>query len=594
MVNLTWIRGLNRVLLWVLLIALTALLLLFPVHLINEYHPIQAPYLFDNLPLFGTLFCLWMLLLLLLLFSKRDENRLTWGNLTLASIFALVFLGFWVVITPYGSSADGIYNMGHVRYLGETGSIAVGHQSLGYFDFPGMHLLVSALSQTCGLGIFESATVFLIFNAMLFSALLYILFVKTLKSNHLGLLGVLLIIVGSVLIVDDITDFYPRALGFTLLAGFLVMLNRSENTLFGTTVSDTLLMIILFVAITISYFVVSFLALLVLLGIYGVQLIAKDRKASAIITTITLLLVMVLSWEIYWTWHTFNSLAGFLPKVMEDLFSGEFLTMVLTLAPANVGARLPIWASVTRLFWWALLGLATILGLHNLFRARRLTLMEKIETGGLLGILLLTALGLFATERGTQFARYLLYAPLFCAPILLRFLFKSGNWGRRSLVVLTVLVFALSLPTFLSSVNTVSTDAIYAYECASGEFLESHSYEQGKNIIVYRTTDSSTSWAAYYIPNALRKGIGPLGYYDVDELWQEVDKLVTDFQNPGPVLEKQKVFVISEKSTNVFQHLLDIPPDHPGWEELRQRLSITNVIYNNGHVQIFMGVKGEN
>ena len=116
--HLTWIRGQNRALIWVLLISLTALLLLFPVRLTNEYHPIQAPYLFENLPLFGALFYLWMLLLLLLLFSKRDEDRLTWENLALASVFGLVFLGFWVIITPYGSYADGIYNMGHVRYLG--------------------------------------------------------------------------------------------------------------------------------------------------------------------------------------------------------------------------------------------------------------------------------------------------------------------------------------------------------------------------------------------------------------------------------------------------------------------------------------------
>ena len=105
---------------------------------------------------------------------------------------------------------------------------------------------------------------------------------------------------------------------------------------------------------------------------------------------------------------------------------------------------------VTRYLWWALLGLATILGLRNLFRISQLSLIEKIETGGLLGVILLSALGLFATERGSQFSRYLLYAPLFCAPILLRFLF-SRTWARKALVVLVVLVFVLSLPTFLSS-----------------------------------------------------------------------------------------------------------------------------------------------
>ena len=582
------LRGLNRALVWVTLLLLTVLLLLFPVRFINEYHSIQAPYLFENLPFFGALFCLWMMLLLLLLFSKSGDSNLNLENLALACVFGLVFMGFWVVITPYGSYADGIYNMGHVRYLGEVGRVGVGHPSLGYFDFPGMHLLVSALSQVTGLGVFESRMLFLVFNAMLFSALLYVLFVKTLKSNRLAFLSVLLVMMGDVLLVEKMHILTPGAFGFTLLAGFLVLLNQSDGSLFGRTASVRLLMIILFSAMTISYFATSFLAPLVLLGIYGVQLIARDREKSATVTYITLLLVMVIAWEIYWTQHTFSSLVRFLPEFTAALFSGDFLRSALTLASSSAGASLPLWAMVTRYFWWALLGLGTILGLRNLFRISKLSLPGKIETGGLMGIILLSALGLFGTEGGTQFARYLMYAPLFCSPILLRFLFKSGAWGRKSLALLTVLVFALTLPTFLSSVNTVSTDAVYPYEIASGEFLESHSSEQGKELSIYRTNGISTAWTNYYIPNALRETVSTKSSHSEDELWQEIDKLISNFLDSGYRPGKQKVFVISEKSTNVYQHLLDIPPDHSGWEEQRQRLLNTNITYDNGHVQMYM------
>lgn len=576
--------------LWVLLILVTATILLFPVHLINEYHPIQAPFLFENLPLFGVLFCMWMLLLLLLLFSKKDEGkRLNWENLALACVFGLVFVGFWVLITPHGSYADGIYNMGHVRYLVEEGSIPVGHQNLIYFDFPGMHLLVSALSQISGLGIFETRALFLIFNAVLFSALLYILFIKIFKSNYLAFLGVLLVMLGSVMLVEKMDHFTPGALGFTLLAGFLVMLTRSESALFGRTVSDRLVMLILFIAMTISYFATSFLAPLILLGIYAVQMRARDKEARASPATIALLLVMVFAWEMYWTWHTFDSLTLFLPKVWENISGGEFLTSALTVAPANIGGTLPLWASVTRAFWWALLGLGTILGLYNLYRVRKLSLAEKIVTGGLLGVIVLSLIGMFATARGAQYQRFLMYAPLFSAPILLMFLYRSGTWRRRGLILLTVLIFAVALPTFLSSVNTVCTDAIYPYECAAGEFMESNTNEEGESHIVYSLTFVSTAWAYYYIPDIPLTRFPESLYYSgsEDEVWQEVDEFVQRFQYGWTLPGTQKVFAVSEKSTVQYQHLVGIPPDHPRWEELRERLSSTNKIYDNGHVEMY-------
>ena len=234
--------------------------------------------------------------------------------------------------------------------------------------------------------------------------------------------------------------------------------------------------------------------------------------------------------------------------------------------------------------------MGTILGLRNLFRISKLSLTGKIETGGLLGIILLGALGLFGTARGSQFHRYLMYAPLFCSPILLRFLFKSGAWGRKSLVLLTVMVCALALPTFLSSVNTITTDAIYPYGIASGEFLESHSDEQGKELVLFRVSNVTAAWAYYFTPNTSFKSISLKTYFSEseDELWLEIDKLVDKFQDPGYIPEKQKVFIISEKSTNVFQHLLDIPPSHNGWEELRQRLASTNILYDNGHVRMYL------
>jgi hypothetical protein len=564
---------------------------MFPVHLANEYHSIQAPYIFENLPLFGALFCVWMLLILFLLFSKRDEGSgLDWENLALSCIFGLLFLGFWVVITPLGGFTDGVFNMAHVRWLLNEGTIPIGHERLIYFDFPGMHLLLAAISQVTNLGVFESRTLFLMINAALFCAVLYILFAKLMKSGRLAFLGVLLAVLGSIIIIDDISTFYPRALGFTLLAGFLVMLTGSETRLFGTTVSDRLLMLILFIAMTISYFATSFFAPLILLGIYAVQRLGRDTQARVSLRTIILLLFMVIAWEIYWTWFNFQNLAMFLPKAWEGLFAGEFLAIPLTLGKANIGGALPLWANITRSLWWALIVFGTILGLRNLFKLRELSFAEKILTGGLVGVILLTIVGILGTVGGQQFVRFLLYGPIFCVPILLLFLHKSVTWERRGITLLAVLIFVLALPTFLSSVNTVATDASYPYDVSAGKFLEFHDKEKGDEYILYSFTSSSRIWADYYAPDLDHKNVSDNIYYTgtEEDAWEKIDKLITDFLEGFALPDWQKLLVISEKGPITLQHLLKIPPDGPMWQEVFERLSGSGMVFNNGHVKIYI------
>lgn len=580
----------NRALVWVLLLLLTASLLFAPVHLRNEYHPIQPPYLFDGLPLFGILFCIWMLLLLLLVFSKRDQgDRLSWESLALGCVFALLFLGFWVVITPYGSFADSIFNMGHVRWLMDEGTMPVGHQNLWYFDFPGMHLLVAALAELTGLGVFQTATLFLVFNALLFSGLLYILFVKLLKSNRLASLAVALAVLGSVMLVEKMRIFTPGALGYTLLAGFLVMLTRSETKLFGTTVSDRLLMLIVFSAMVISYFATPLLAALVLLGVYVVQTMAKAEEARANPATICLLLVTVMAWEIYWTWKLFHSLAGFLPRLWDDMLSGEFLSIPVTLAKVNVGGELPLWASMTRSFWLALLGFSTILALHSLFRVRQLSVAQKVASGGLLGVILLTILSVFGTHGGQQFTRFLLYAPLFSVPVLLMFLCRLGAWRRKGFALLAILVFGLALPTFLSSVNTVGTDAIYPYELSAGEFMKSSSPRRGEGATLFGLCYVSKAWVYYYAPDIRTRQVSEAAFYEggEGEVWEETDKIVTAFEHEWAPRGTQKLFALSDKDATFYRHLLGVLPDNPNWEGLRAQLSTEDRIFTNGHLEMY-------
>jgi len=49
---------------WLLLTLLTAALLLYPVHLEPVYRPVQSPYIFDNFPLFASIYYAWIGILL--------------------------------------------------------------------------------------------------------------------------------------------------------------------------------------------------------------------------------------------------------------------------------------------------------------------------------------------------------------------------------------------------------------------------------------------------------------------------------------------------------------------------------------------------
>jgi hypothetical protein len=580
----------NRILVWVILLLLTVTLLVFPVHLIDEYHAVQAPYLFDNLPLFGSLFCIWLLLIIFLLFSKRDEGiRHHLENLALICTFGLVFIGFWIMITPYGSWIDGFSNLGLVRWIVEQGNIP-SHQLFYYVDYPGMHVLLSVLSMITGLGIFGSVMLFLILNAIFFLAILYIVFNKLLRSGRLATLGIFLVVLaGSAMIVNDMRIFYPRTMGYTLLAGFILLLARKNNRLISSAVPDKLLMLTLFAGMVISYFSTSFLAPLLLLGIFAIQVFSKDTQIGIKPRTIVLLLLMVFAWGMYGTSQTFKALFINLPELEQSILTGDFLTNPLALARANVGSQLPLWASITRTFWWALIIFSAVLGFYNLFKIRKLSFTKKILTGGLIGVTLLTLLGIFGTQGGYQFFRFLMYAPLFCIPILLVFVYRSTVWKRIGLVLLTALIIIGAFPTFLSSVGAVATDAIYPYELSTGEFIESHSSDKGKDYMMYYFSGSySKPWALYNVPRAAIAGIQLDKMYGKtdDEVWQALDKQAREFRYGVALL--QKIFVMSEKDTVFYQHVLGISSDNPEWQKLRDLIDSNSLVYNNNHTQIYV------
>jgi hypothetical protein len=579
-----------RAVAWCLLIVLTNLILVFPVSLVSQYHAIQAPYIFGNLPVFSFLFYLWIIVLAFLAFSRRDDKA-NWEHLVLAGTFGLVFIVFWIFIAgSYGTYADDIYNTGHVHYLVEEGHFFIGHPFLNYFDYPGMHMLVAAISEITSLGIFESKTLFLMSNAVLFCALMYLVFVKLLHRSPLAFLSVLLLLLTGTFVITKMHIFTPGAFGFTLLSVLLVLIvgGYPEQSWEHRPAHVIALEVLVFSAMAISYFSTSLLLPLVLLGAYLVQRLAGRLKPSLAITSLLLFSMAFLAWFTYGAWSTLHGLTGFLPSLLDDLRSGEFLNYMTTLAQANLGGALPLWANAIRLFWWGLLGAATVVGLCRLLVVKRLTSAERLATGGLLGVIALTVAGVVGTQGGSQFARYLLYAPVFAIPLLVSFLAKWRTRGRAILAALVICIVVLSFPTFLCSVNTVATDAIYSYDVSSGAFLESHSVNAGEYMTIYRASGVTASWAYYYLPNVAFKSMPETAYYEGDDaFWDALKQVAADYMDPNTSTERQKVFVVDEKTFAPAEHLLGISPDNEGWQPLDSSTSSSNRVYDNGHVLMY-------
>jgi hypothetical protein len=204
-----------RLLLWIVLLLLTSAIHAFPVNLDFEYHAVESVYIFgDNLWL--SVLYLYYGCSIVTVAAKANQpvaEGYTGGhNLLLSSSDS-------VIITPYGSYADGLVNMGHVKYLSETGSIAFDHTNLAYFQYPGLHLTGFALSEISGLEIMEIRPFFLLFCRVLLSILLYLLFARSIKNPQMSSLAVLVLVSGAMLITR--TMFHA---GVTAIIFFVILL----------------------------------------------------------------------------------------------------------------------------------------------------------------------------------------------------------------------------------------------------------------------------------------------------------------------------------------------------------------------------------
>jgi len=581
-----------RLLLWIVLLLLTSAILLFPVTLNFEYHAVESLYIFgDYLWLFGILFVLWMAVILLLLLTRMGE----WQRIAILAIFAIVFFGFWVYIAPYGSFAVGLVNMGHVQYLSQTGSIPFDHLNLAYFQYPGIHLTGFALSEISGVEITEIRAFFLIFCRVLLAILLYLLFARSIKNPQMASLAVIFLVCGAMLITR--TMFHAGVTAIIFFVMMLYFLVKGGALARPVIVS---LFIICFAALTITYVPLPIFFIFILGGIYIINKINQQKTVN--LTLLILCAVVFLIWQIFWATRMFEGLTGHIEDFLaafEDPL--ERLFPMFGTASQSLGEATPLWASLTRYFWLLFLYFfGVILAIRNLFRIKKLDSIGTVETGGLWGILIASAIAIFAFEEGTQWARTLMYIPFLAVPIIITFI--SGirqnkrdlqfidipisknpvGVNKFSLIAVFLLILIMSFPTFLVNHSDINTQSVYEYELSNGKYLEQYYDDKTLSFISDIIT---TSTFAYYIPDAKLSPPPQLwDLFDEEDLWLSFKKRVEEFEDYRGAV----IFTVTERFLQPYNSSFAISESDPEWKEFIGALTPHDMIYNNRHTIIYL------
>ncbi|MFC1907641.1 hypothetical protein ACFLW8_06110, partial [Chloroflexota bacterium] len=293
--RLPHIVGSVRIGLWASLLLVTSLIFLYPTDWYYQYAPVDSIYVFPNLALFGTLYYIWMIILLLLLFSQRKQECNHWENLVLIGIFALGFSGYWAFLT-HGYFGEWYVQAAGAEYIVEQGHIPWKHPSLGSSEFPSMIILLAAVCDITSLETFDAITMILLLGTILFSCLVYITFSNVFQSPHLASFATLLLLIGNKTLTQYLPQYHPRGFTLLLFVAFLALITEYKYEVFKTW-PHKLIVVILLLAITTTHFITSVCLFLVMLGIYIVQKFSKSRLTK--VTVVSLCLALTLAWQAF-------------------------------------------------------------------------------------------------------------------------------------------------------------------------------------------------------------------------------------------------------------------------------------------------------
>ncbi len=555
---------------WLLFLTLAAVILVYPVRLSLTYSPIESIAAIENIPVFAVLFCLWVFSLIILL---RFANP--WQGAILCGTFSFVLLGFFVLASPQSNTETWAWAFPQLRHLHEVGKI---DPMMGYSDFPGIFLLGSFTSQITGLDIVTTTTVVLLSWAFFLGIVCYLLMTRIMPNSELAATAAVLSIMGNMWITRWM--FFPALFGLLLLliAVLVVLLKPKALMDSGTT---KLLFIIVSAALVVTHLVSTVFLIFILIGLYATDRIIVKRANLS--TSILLVLVMFLSWEVFATATTMDSLVSTIPKLIADFREGDSLGALLNIGGANVGSSTPLWASLTKLFWLVgLYGLGIAMGLGQMFRLRRMTDEERHNTGSLLGILVAAGTATLTSIGGFQVTRFVQYGSFFTTPQVIRLFDRLRS--PLSFCLIAVVLAGISLPTFLAHNNAVGLLSVQTQEIVASEFL-AKSFPQGKGLILNSPRATVDVARPYWLPQADVITEDEIIYiYDQDELISQSMLTLESFAKTSK--GKTAVYISSLRNLSVYQRYFNLSPQDPRLAGFQAVLSGFPLVYENSVLQI--------
>lgn len=570
---------------WCLYISLSAALIFYPKHFSLVLAPVQSVHLIPHLFLFGSVFCVWLALLVGLL-ALQEARKPSWPHMILVTLFVVTYSAIWVL--PLGGHLrEGEFFAAQVDYLKQVGQVATGTVNFGYFDWPGVIVFTSILSDVTGLSTSASQlTVSLVIVEGLFSILLYLFYLRVLRAPLLASMGVLLAVSGNTLLTKLLQQFHAATFGLTLFTlALLIVVLPSQRPTRAESRGSVLLLIVL-ASLAIVHFISAVTLFLVLVGTALVRRLAGRRSILAYLMLAGVFPVawLMFSGSLAWSNLVISVVAG----IRNLLSNGLLNPYIFHLGRAYVGGENPAWAVLAREVWVAVVVVGGgVLGFRNFLRVRCLEEGETIVLGGMVGVVWLGVLTFIPTQ-GVDAIRQLIYYPVFAVLSVLVWATSTSARIRTSVIrFLAVLLIVTGLPSFLASNNTIGFDARnFPDERVAGEFLRKN-FDAGTKLRIFGANFFDF---ISYVPFAdFRLSYATLKLTDPVETSKEVWQQITISRKVLDGFGKTDIWALLRRTTIEIYLLTGRDVVHTGvWSSLEGALdAAANRLYTNGGVVFY-------
>jgi hypothetical protein len=574
-----------RWILWLALLALTGLLLSYPVSIRIVYQQVETTALLPDLLRFGIVFMFWATAVLGLIVTRSEEKGSAWSDVFLLNLFVVVFWNFWNLATPLGGGLDSLYNTDIARYVLDRGEVSRPWPlPFLYLEFPGVHVLAVSLASVTGLDILDAAWALRLLFVQLYIILAYAVLSAVLTSKRMVLLGALILVVGAFAPIASAPSFAPSVFGTVLLIMAWLIIVRGKWP--DMPMASRLAFLLVAAALTVSYFVNTMMLLAIAVAISLSLGVWRRREVSWGLgaTGVVYLAVAAGAWYLYWA-------QGFFETAVTEFWRGSGLQYPATSLESGV-VSVPLWATATRLAWLGFLVIGCGIALLRLLLPRGLTTRADSLTGrGFLAVAVVSVIAFASSQGGFQFYRFLMVAPLLVVPLAIGWRpLVSQPWRRLfvfprlTIVLLVALLWGTMFPSFLLTYRDIGSVTTYPSEIAISDFI-SRQFGDGDDLQGYSIAFSQSSAVyAYGSPNAALITDDPL--QPIGQFWSNASSLVQGYLTV-PMDAQARTFLWNDRAIGIVGKR-GIAPTDPNWSRLIADLNATNRMYANGLTVLYM------